>query len=94
MKKIKITSGILIVMLIFNMIFTSAVLAGNWENSPIKISVSIEKNGVYSSEELDAISFDVSNSSSLTRSFTVTISLKDAYNNVLWSRDTTEKLAG
>ena len=47
MKKIKITSGILIVMLIFNMIFTSAVLAGNWENSPIKISVSIEKNGVF-----------------------------------------------
>lgn len=93
MKKIRITAGMLIIMLVFNMIFTSAALADDWRYSPIKASISIENNGVYSAEELDEIIFEVFNSSSLTRTFTEKISLKDAYNYVLWNSDISRKLA-
>ena len=93
MKKVRIISGIIIMMLVFNMIFVSSVSADGWEYSPIKADVSVENNGVYSSDELDTITFDVCNSSSLVRTFNEKITLKDAYGNVLWSSDKERKLA-
>ena len=93
MKKVRIISGIIIMMLVFNMIFVSSVSADGWEYSPIKADVSVENNGAYSSDELDTITFDVSNSSSLARVFTEKITLKDAYGNVLWNSDTERSLA-
>lgn len=93
MKKVRIISGIIIMMLVFNMIFVSSVSADGWEYSPIKADVSVENNGVYSSDELDTITFDVCNSSSLVRTFNEKITLKDAYGNVLWNSDTERSLA-
>ncbi len=93
MKKVRIMSGIIIMILALSMIFVPSVSADGWEYSPIKANISIENNGVYSSDELDTITFDVCNSSSLVRTFNEKITLKDAYNNVLWSSDKEKKLA-
>lgn len=93
MKKVRIMSGIIIMIMAFSMIFVPSVSADGWEYSPIKANISIENNGVYSSDELDTITFDVCNSSSLVRTFNEKITLKDAYNNVLWSSDKERKLA-
>ena len=93
MKKGRILSGIIIMALALNMFFGLSVSADDWEYSPIKAKLSIEDKGVYSSDELDTITLDIYNNSSLIRTFNEKIVLKDAYNNVLWSSNTEKRLA-